>query len=83
MDLSPSGKELVVLTYKDAYSYQRFVGEGWEAAFKRPPMVIRLPALDDAELRQREALCFDSRGQAVYVTSEGQYAPIYRLDRVD
>jgi hypothetical protein len=83
MDLSPSGQEMVVLTYKNAYSYQHPSGEDWKTSFSRPPAVIPLPAAEKTKLHQREALCFGADGQALFVTSEGQYAPIFRMDRIE
>ena len=81
MDLSPSGQEMVILTYKNAYSYSHLIGESWQTSLSRPPAVVYLPAAEKTKLRQREALCFGADGRTLYVTSEGQFAPIYRMDR--
>jgi hypothetical protein len=81
MDISPSGREIVVLTYKNAYSYKHLAGEDWKTSFSRPPAVVYLPLAEKSQLRQREALCFGADGQTLFVTSEGQFAPIYRVER--
>ncbi len=81
MDLSPDGRRAVVLTYKHAYLFSRGSEETWAAAFSRKPIQIPLPhPRDHTDLRQREAICFTSDGQALIVTSEGENAGMYRLD---
>ena len=81
MDLSPSGREIVILTFKNAYGYKHPVGEDWKTSFSRTPMIVHLPSAENTKLRQREALCFSANGRALFVTSEDKFAPIYRLDR--
>ena len=83
MDLSPSGQEMVILTYKNAYSYKHLIGEDWKVSLSRPPEIVYLPPAETTKLYQREALCFGSNGRTLFVTSEGQFAPIYRLNRKD
>lgn len=78
LDISPDGSLIAVLAYKNAFLYHRPVNEHWSAVFQRPPLLIVLP-----QLRQAEALCFDARGRSIYVTSEKHPAPIYRLDITD
>jgi len=78
MDISPDGSLIAVLAYKNAFLYHRPVNEHWPAVFQRPPLLIVMP-----QLRQAEALCFDSHGRSLFVTSEIRPAPIYRLDITD
>ncbi len=76
MDISPNGSEIAILTYGDGYLYRRPAHLGWPAVFRKPPELIGMPAL-----RQAEALCFTANGQSLIVTSEQLPAPLYRLDR--
>ena len=79
LDLSPDGRSAVVLTYKHAYLFERGQDESWSAAFSAVPKMIPLPLpQEDAGLSQREAICFTTDGKALYVTSEGVHAAIYR-----
>jgi hypothetical protein len=75
LDLSPDGELAAVVTYKDAYLFTRADGEGWAAAFARPPERIPLPPM-----RQAEAIAFAADGRTLFVTSEGRPAPLFRLD---
>jgi hypothetical protein len=78
MDVSPDGSTAVILTYKNAYRFQRTVGENWAQVFKEVPQLIRLP-----RLRQAEALCFAADGRTLFVTSEKIPAPLLRLDVIN
>jgi len=78
LDISPDGSLMAVLAYKNAFLYKRSANEHWSAVFQRSPLLITMP-----QLRQAEALCFDSQGRSLYVTSEKRPAPIYRLDITD
>jgi len=78
LDISPDGSLMVVLAYKDAFLYKRPASEHWAAVLQKPPQLIVMP-----QLRQAEALCFNSQGRSLYVTSEKRPAPIYRLDITD
>ena len=83
MDLSADGRTLVVLTYKDAYLFQRDPGRPWQKTLSSPPQRIRLPHPNTGELVQREAICFDPGTGSLVVTSEKASAPIYTLDPAD
>jgi hypothetical protein len=75
MDVSPDGFTAVILTYKNAYRFQRTAGEDWVQVFKKIPHRIRLP-----RLRQAEALCLAADGRTLFVSSEKIPAPLLRLD---
>jgi hypothetical protein len=80
LDLSPDGRHAVVLTYKHAYLFDRNDQTSWETAFDQPPLLIPLPLPQDrSDLRQREAICFTPDGKALWVTSEGKGAGLFRL----
>lgn len=75
MDVSPDGLKAVVLTYKNAYLFQRASEESWTVAFKKTPQILQLP-----KLRQAEALCFAADAETLFITSEKHPAPLFRLD---
>lgn len=79
LDLSTDGRLAVVLTYKHAYLFRRSGNASWGAALAGEPTAIPLPPPEArSDLRQREAVCFSADGRAVYVTSEGAGAGLFR-----
>jgi hypothetical protein len=80
MDIASDGTALAVLTYLDAYLYERRADEDWAQALRRAPQRIALPPEDDGILKQREALCFADGSRRLYVTAEGRHAQVGRLD---
>lgn len=84
MDIDPSGRVAIILTYKYAYRYERAMSETWETAFSRSPQILKLP-----KLKQAEALCLGYDGQTIFVTSERRPpserrpAPLLRIDRIN
>jgi hypothetical protein len=79
LDLSADGRRLLVLTYKHAYLFPRESGASWTAALRGAPHQIPLPT-DHKDLSQREAICFGHDDRAIFVTSEGRGAGIFRSD---
>jgi hypothetical protein len=75
LDISRDGRLAAVLTYREAYLFERAPGEGWAEAFARRPQRIALPPL-----RQAEAIAFGADGRTLFVTSEKRPAPLFRLD---
>jgi hypothetical protein len=81
LDLSPDGRQAVVLTYKHAYIFNRESLDSWAAALSGQPQTIPLPLPQDrSDFRQREAICFVAGGRALLITSEGHGAGIFRLE---
>ena len=81
LDLSPDGRQAVVLTYKHAYLFIRKSHSSWAAALSGHPETIPLPLPQDrSDFRQREALCFVDGSRALLITSEGYGAGIFRLE---
>ena len=75
MDISPDGRQAAVITYRSLYLFERVGDESWIEAFQRAPEeIIGPPGSQD------EAVGFSADGRAVFVTSEGHPAPLYRLD---
>lgn len=80
MDLDPSGRRLVILTYKHAYLFEGEADGPLTSFFDSPPRLLPLPLPQERrDLRQREAICFSRDGRSVRVTSEGVGAGIYRI----
>jgi hypothetical protein len=80
LDISPNGRQAVLLTYKHAYLFTRQNSYSWAEAFSGRPITIPLPLPEDRlDLRQREAICFTPDGNSLMVTSEGRDAAIYAL----
>ena len=81
LDISPNGRQAVVLTYKHAYVFNRKSNDSWAAALSNHPDKLLLPLPQDRnDFRQREAVCFADGGEALLITSEGQKAAIFRLN---
>ncbi len=82
MDLSPDGTTLFILTYTHIYQYQRRENETWaEALQNRPRIISCLPHPATGQLRQRESLAVHPLTGDLFITSEGEQAPIYRIGR--
>jgi hypothetical protein len=75
MDISPHGDTAVVLAYNQIYLFVRRTDEDWSKAFARTPQTLSFTAL-----LQQEAICFTKDGQSVYVSSEGQSAPLLYIN---
>ena len=74
MALSPDGRDLVVLTYRDAYRFERRGDEPWATVLQRAPRALGMPPLIQAE-----SITFSRDGRAVFVTSEKLPAPLVRI----
>jgi len=74
MDISADGRVAVVLTYKNAFMYE--FNTSWAITFTQKPKHINIPLLI-----QSESLCFASDGRTLYLTSEKQAAPLYRIKK--
>ncbi len=75
MDISPDGRRMIILTYKDAYEYQRAESESWKDALKRPARKIILP-----ERIQGESICYGIDGKTLYLTSEKRPTPLIEVE---
>ena len=75
MTIAPDGKAALVLTYGAIYYYVREDGETWAEAFGHPPLRLVLRRLPGAE-----SITFSSSGMQAWVTTEGQNAPLLRID---
>ena len=76
MDMSRSGRHLVLLTYGDAYEFSRQGNEPWLQAFIRPPRVLPMP-----RRAKGESICYSPDGTEFYLTSEGLHMPLWIVPR--
>ncbi len=74
MDIAGSGHAAVILTYSGVFYYRRSQGEDWFDAMKRTPVVLSV-----ADYREAESVAFNADDSAVYVTLEGEGAPLIRI----
>lgn len=75
MDISPDRQTLVILTYRAVYYYKRIDCEDWFETLQRPPLV-----LDLGNIRDAEAIAFGPDGRSIFVSVERQHAPLLRID---
>ncbi|MBB1087347.1 hypothetical protein H4F99_02455 [Lysobacter sp. SG-8] len=73
-DLSPDGRQLAVMTYRDLLVYTRVGEEDWGRATARAPATALLPWLPQAE-----ALAWQADGRQLLATGEHPGTPLYRL----
>ncbi|HNR92857.1 MAG TPA: hypothetical protein PKO41_10590, partial [Dokdonella sp.] len=76
MDIDASGRNALVMTYRDLWFYARDEGETWIQAFARRPLRLPLPPL-----AQAEAAGFEYPGTAVRVSGERLPAPWIRFEK--
>lgn len=74
MDISPDGRRAVILSYGDAYEFQREENESWRQAFARPARRIVVP-----ERIQGESICYGRDGKTLYLTSEKRPTPLIEV----
>jgi hypothetical protein len=74
MDLSTDGNRLAVLTYLQAYVYERADQESWKQAIRRAPVEVQFPWL-----AQAEAIAFSVDGRSLWVGTERLPAPLLQL----
>ena len=77
-DLSPDGRQLAVMTYRDLLLYSRQGAEDWSRTIARAPRMSPLPWLPQAE-----ALGWRADGKALLATGEFIPAPLFRLQPID
>jgi len=72
MDISPDGSRAIVLTYGEAYEFVRGESETWSEAFARKGRFVAMPGR-----KQGEAICYGADGITLYLTSEGEFRPLW------
>jgi len=74
-DIRRDNRLAVVLTYKDAYLFQRDPDESWAFALARKPFALHLP-----RLAQQETACFSLDGRTLYISTEKRPSPLLAID---
>lgn len=74
MDISPDGRDVVVLTYGDAFRWRRAEGESWASAFGREPEMLPMPYR-----KQGESVCYTPDGKKLLLTSEKKPRPLLEV----
>ena len=74
LDISPSGRTMVVGSMGNGVVVERSAGQSWAEAFSGGGTPLPLPVR-----RQGEAICFDRAGRYLYLTSEHNNQPLWRL----
>lgn len=74
MDISPDGRRAIILTYGEAYEFQREGEESWQEAFAKPARKIVVP-----ERIQGESICYGRDGKTLYLTSEKLPTPLMEV----
>lgn len=75
MDINADGSLAAVITYRSLYLFRRDPAQGWAQAFTEAPREFLGPVS-----RGEEAIAFSDGMDALYITTEGRPAPIYRVD---
>ena len=78
LDVTGDASELLLVTYANAYRFERAAGEGWRQALSRPPEPIATPSM-----AQTEAGAYTRDRQSVFITSDQPPSPLFRFDRVE
>lgn len=74
LDISADGRRAVIVTYRQAYLFDRERGQSWLQSLNRAPRVIALPPFE-----QIEAGTFSADGRWLFVASEGRPIGFARL----
>lgn len=74
LDISPSGRTMVVGSMINGLSVTRQAEQSWADAFKARGTAFALPPR-----RQGETICFDQTGQWLYLNSESPQQPLWRM----
>jgi hypothetical protein len=74
MDLSEDLSRIAVVGPLHAHLYSRGAGESWQTALLRAPQELDLP-----DYSQIEGCTFSGDGKSLWITSEGEPAPLARI----
>jgi len=73
MDFSADGSAAVIVSYGDVLVFPRLKNEEWKTSLMRPPVVLVLHGL-----AQAEGVAFGADGHTIYLSSEGAGSGIMR-----
>jgi len=75
LDLTPSGDQAVIITYFGSGAIiTREARESWQEAVRKPLHTFAMPPR-----KQGEAVCFGNDAKTLFLTSEKEPSPLYRL----
>jgi hypothetical protein len=74
MDMSRDGTRAVVITYNEAFEFERGPDESWQLAFWKPWRQLPVPWRG-----QGESICYGPESDTLYLTSENTPAPLWRV----
>ena len=74
LDISPDGRTMAIGTLLNGVVVTRGESESWKDACARPGTVINLPPR-----KQGETICFDQSGAWLYLNSESDKQPLWRM----
>jgi hypothetical protein len=74
-DISADGTTIALRSYGSAWVWERAAGESLEAAFQRPPCVVKAGLIQEG---QGETLALSRDGRAFYTVPEGANPPLRR-----
>lgn len=81
MDISDDGRQLVILTYKNAYLYENKTNQKWHSILRnKHPFIVKMTDTLFNGLLQRESICFGKNRMILYTTSEKRPSPLFRID---
>lgn len=75
MDIARDGSRAIVLTYEQAFVFEREPGQSWADAFAGTPRRIVVPWRS-----QGESICFGPRADTLYLTSENTPTPLWKVE---
>lgn len=75
MDIDDTGSLAAVISYRSLYLFKRGPQQSWAEAFQHPPREFLGPPS-----RDEEAIAFSDSMDALFITTEGQPAPVYRVE---
>lgn len=73
-DLSPDGSQAVIISYRSLYLYDAPADGDWSAGLNSKPLEILGPPR-----RNEEAVAFHADGRGIWVSAEGDRAPVYEF----
>ncbi len=78
MDISNDNRAAVILSYREAFYFERRPEQSWLQALNGRPLVISLGNFENAE-----AIAFADTNRTVIVTGENKHSRILRIDLAD
>ncbi len=78
LDISPDGRRAAIITYRSLYLYDLGEADSWREGFRSEPLEVLGPPRDN-----EEAVTWSADGSGLWVSAEGENAPIWEFRGVD